>query len=256
MTISISLSHSQDALGSVRDKRIVIIGAASGIGRATADIAAASGARLALLDRNGDDLATVGGPDVVLRHTVDLMDAAAVRNGIVAAAAAMGGIDSLAITAGIGSTTPFDQLDEDEWDRIIAVNLTGCFRACKAAVPFLRQSGGGSIVLVSSATGLMPSAPGLSAYAASKAGLIGFARALSQELAPEIRVNTVCPGPVDTPLLPDAFRERLTQPGSGYPMQRAAAPEEIARLILFLASDGSSYINGAAIAIDGGRSMH
>ncbi|AMK19979.1 MULTISPECIES: SDR family NAD(P)-dependent oxidoreductase [Sphingobium] len=239
-------------------KRLLIVGAASGIGRATAALAAQAGARLALLDRNGGELQDVvaEGASPPFTCEVDLLDRDGIIRSIDAAADAMNGIDALIVTAGVGSVTPFEQQEEDDWNRTLEINLTGCFRACKAALGHLRKSPAGSIVLVASATGLLPATRGQTAYAASKAGLIGFARALSQELAPQIRVNTVCPGPVDTPLLPEMFRERLKQPGSGYPMQRAAEAEEIARLILFLAGDESSYINGSSIAIDGGRSLH
>lgn len=239
-------------------KRLLIVGAASGIGRATAALAAEAGAHLALLDRNGGDLQKAVAADATSPFTyeVDLRDRDGVFRAINAAAEAMSGVDALIVTAGVGSITPFEQQDEEDWNRTLEINLTGCFRACKAALGHLRKSPAGSIVLVASATGLLPATRGQTAYAASKAGLIGFARALSQELAPAIRVNTVCPGPVDTPLLPDMFRERLKQPGSGYPMQRAAEAEEVARLILFLAGDESSYINGSSIAIDGGRSLH
>lgn len=239
-----------------RGKKLLIIGASSGIGRSLAELAAGAGAELALIDRDGAALSSVGGPAALYRGKADLRDRQASRQAIRAAGAALGSLDGLLITAGVGNVTPFDQVDEDDWDRTLDINLSGIFRACQAALPDLRKSPAGAIVLVASATGLMPAVAGQTAYAASKAGLIGFARALSLELAPQIRVNTVCPGPVDTPLLPASFRDRLTQPGSGYPMQRAALPEEVARLMLFLASNSASYINGSAIAIDGGRAMH
>jgi NAD(P)-dependent dehydrogenase (short-subunit alcohol dehydrogenase family) len=144
----------------------------------------------------------------------------------------------------------------EDWNRVLAVNLTAPFLLCREAIPHLRQAGGGTIVNVASGQGLVPSAPGLSAYAASKGGLVTFSKAMALELAPDIRVNAICPGVVDTPLLPPQMREAAGAPESGYALKRVGEPEEIAAGILFLTSRESAFVTGIALAVDGGRTYH
>jgi NAD(P)-dependent dehydrogenase (short-subunit alcohol dehydrogenase family) len=131
------------------------------------------------------------------------------------------------------------------------VNLTGTFIVTRACLRFMSLESAGTIVSIASAAGLLPNAPGLTAYAASKGGVINLTRALAAELAPKIRANTVCPGMVDTPMA-DGFRANV----SNYALKRVAAPEEIARVVAFLTSEDSSYVTGATLAADGGRSFH
>jgi NAD(P)-dependent dehydrogenase (short-subunit alcohol dehydrogenase family) len=240
----------------VAGKRILLIGAGSGIGRAIAEMVEASSAHLLMIDR---DIAAVEGIAAQANHAsrpADITDRAALASAMDELAKCYDGFDCLIMTAGIGLMKPLDETSYDDWDRTVDINLTGNFNACKLAIPHLTGSTGASIVLTASAAGLHPAATSLSAYSAAKSGVIGLGRALSQELAPAIRVNTICPGPVDTPLLPEPFRKHLASPHSAYPMKRAATPQEIAHLALFLVSDAASYMNGATIAIDGGRSLH
>jgi len=137
------------------------------------------------------------------------------------------------------------------WRQVLEVNLTGTYLMCRACLPWLRKEGRASIVNIASAAGLLPNAPGLTAYAASKGGVVNLTRAMAAELAPSIRVNTVCPGMVDTPMA-DGFRTNV----GNYALKRIADPAEIANVILFLASVDASYVTGATLAADGGRSYH
>lgn len=137
------------------------------------------------------------------------------------------------------------------WRQVIDVNLTGTFMVSRACLPWLRQAEGATIVNIASAAGLLPNAPGLTAYAASKGGVVNLGRAMAAELAPAIRVNTVCPGMVDTPMA-EGFHANV----GNYALKRLAQPAEIARVILFLTSADGSYVTGATLAADGGRSFH
>ena len=237
-------------------RRILVTGAGSGIGLTTAQMLLAQGANLALLDR---DVTALRANPIGLATIVeaDISNEAAVNKAVADAAAALGGLDGLVNCAGIGGAqNPFGEIELANWQRIFDVNLTGPFLVSQAALPFLKKNAAATIVNVASATGLSPLGFNVSAYAASKGGLITLSKAMAFELAPEIRVNVVCPGPVDTPLLPSAIRQAATLPKSTYVMGRIAKPEEIARAILFLMSDESSYMTGIAMAVDGGRTFH
>lgn len=250
MSIEVAFHHL------VERKRILLIGAGSGIGLAIADMVKDSSANLLMIDRDVSAVEMIASRANHACMAADITDRGALASAIDDLAECQGGLDCLIMTAGIGLMKPLDDTSFDDWDRTVDINLTGNFNACKFAIPHLRRSAGASIVLTASAAGLHPAATSLSAYSSAKSGVIGLGRALSQELAPAIRVNTICPGPVDTPLLPEPFRKHLASPHSGYPMKRAATPQEIAQLALFLISDAASYMNGATIAIDGGRSLH
>lgn len=142
----------------------------------------------------------------------------------------------------------------------MAVNLTAPYLICQAALPWLKARPGASIVNIASGQGLLSNAPGGSAYAASKAGVIGFTRAMAAELAPGIRANCVCPGIVQTPMTTEQLRGYANPDDAPfvaqYAMKRVAQPREIAEAVLFLASDAASYITGSALAVDGGRTFH
>jgi NAD(P)-dependent dehydrogenase (short-subunit alcohol dehydrogenase family) len=237
-------------------RKILIIGAASGIGRATAILFQNNGASIALIDSDETGLKKIASELQVPAKAADITDETGLNKAVTDNAEALGGIDGLVVTVGIGAMAPLEEMTTEIWQHVINVNLTGVFQACRATVPYLRKNEKGSIVTVASATGLMPLGHGLSAYAASKGGLITFTKAIAHELAPGIRVNTVCPGPVDTPLLPDAIREASSLPQSSYALGRIASAEEIANSILFLTADESSYITGIAMAVDGGRTFH
>jgi NAD(P)-dependent dehydrogenase (short-subunit alcohol dehydrogenase family) len=174
----------------------------------------------------------------------------------------MDGLDGVVNSAGVDLESSLEGMTDAAWDRLIAVNLTGPMKVCRAALPFLKAAGGGTIVNVSSGAGLQP-LKFRSAYSASKAGLQMFSKALAMELADAgIRVNVVCPGAVETPL----FRSSIAEGDTGeaqldgvrarYALARIADPDEIAASIAFLSSAEASYVTGAALAVDGGRTFH
>ena len=234
-------------------RRILVTGGASGIGRATATLFAAQGARVGVLDRVPADC------DVSV--IADVSDAASVVPAVDAAVDALGGLDGIVLNAGIDLIAAVEEMKADAWRRIIDVNLTGAFLVTQAALPALKRAARASIVAVASGAALRPLLH-RTAYCASKAALVMFAKALAMELAPKIRVNAVCPGAVETPLFrqsidptpdPAATYEEVRR---RYVLERIAEPDELAQAILFLISDESSYVTGAALAVDGGRTFH
>ena len=235
--------------GRLNDRRIVITGAASGIGRATAQLFRAEGARLVLVDRNAEALRTEAGGDIAL--ALDITDPQAAADAIAYAAETLGGLDGLVNCAGIMRTGPTADVTVETWRSVIDVNLSGSFFMVQACLPFLQQATRASIVNIASGAGLLPNGKGLAAYAASKGGVIALTKALASDLAPSIRVNCVCPGMVDTPMA-DGHRAGVVN----YALQRMADPEEIANAILFLMGPEGSYITGVALAVDGGRTFH
>lgn len=236
-------------------RRIVITGAASGIGLATSRRFASEGARLALLDRDEKGLAAAAQETGGLAFQVDLLDEEAIKRAIAESAAALGGLDGVVNVAGIGGFARLEDTTLEEWNKVVGVNLTAPFLIMREALPHLRAATNATIVNVSSGQGLLPSSPGLGSYCASKGGLVAFDRTMALELAP-IRVNTVCPGVVNTPLLPDSMRDGAVQQTSPYALGRVAEPEELADAILFLTSSESSFITGITMAVDGGRTYH
>ena len=240
--------------------RALVTGAASGIGRATAMLLAGRGAAVACLDVNADGLAETAAAigERALPIPCDVTDLAAVEAAVSQAAADLGGLDAVANVAGVGDFTgDVAEIAPEEWARVLAVNLTGPFHVSRAAIPHLRAAGGGAIVNVSSQFGLVGclASP---AYCASKAGLIGLTRAMAIDHTEEgIRVNCVCPGPVDTPMLAwtDATpeltaRERGRTQGRNL-SGRSGRPEEIAATIAFLLSDDVGFMSGSVVAVDG-----
>lgn len=244
--------------------RLLVTGGASGIGLAVARLALAQGARVALLDRDIDALerAKSGLGSQALAISCDVSAASSVAGAIDEAAAGLGGLSSLVNAAGVDLQASLAEMSDADWERVLAINLTGPMLVCRAALPHLRRAGGGTIVNVASAAGLTPLS-GRSAYCAAKAGVIMFAKALAMELAADrIRVNAVCPGAVDTPLFrtsyentvdPEAELDRIR---GRYALRRIAQPQELAESILFLCGPASSFITGVALAVDGGRSYH
>jgi len=249
---------SKSAAGTLAGRRILITGAASGIGLATARKFAMSGAKLALLDRDSGRPKAVGDELKSFTYELDLSDEGAICAAVVAAAKVLGGLDGVVNCAGIGSgVVPISNTTAADWNRVLAINLTAPFLVVREAVPYLLKAPGiATIVNIASGQGLLPSIPGMSPYATSKGGLITLSKSLAVELAPVIRVNSVCPGVVDTPLIPSGMKEVAADPKSPYAMKRIAEPEEIADAVLFLTSAQSTFITGIALAVDGGRTYH
>jgi NAD(P)-dependent dehydrogenase (short-subunit alcohol dehydrogenase family) len=235
----------------------VVAGGSTGIGLATARLLAKRGAKVSLcgVDQASIDaaLADIGGE--VTGVALDVRDRAAVAEFVAAA----GTIDVLVWSAGIQRYGTVVDTDEAVWDEVLAVNLKGAYSLCGAAIPHMPR--GSAVVIVSSVQGLATQ-PRVAAYTASKAGLLGLTRAMAIDHAPSgIRVNAVCPGSVDTPMLrnsaalfagSDSADEMVRQWGSAHPLGRVATPDEVAQVICFLASERASFVTGAEIKVDGG----
>lgn len=242
-------------------RRVAITGAASGIGLETARLFAAEGARVALLDRDSEaNAAAAGAIQGAIGLDVDVTDETRIGEAMWEASRRFDGLDGLVVSAGIDMMASVGEMSLADWRRLMSINVDGAFLACRAALPALKASGKASIVLVSSGAGLRPLAR-RTAYCASKAALVMLGKTLAIEAAPQVRVNSVCPGAVDTPLFRwglgqgepthqmDTIRQR-------YVLERIAEPVEIANAILFLTSHESSYVTGSALAVDAGRSFH
>ncbi len=245
-------------MGLLEGQRAVVTGGASGIGRATAHRMTEEGARVAVVDIDGEAAGECARDIGGTAHAADVSDPDGLREAFDAAAAAMGGIDILYNNAGIGSMSPLHEWDPEEWNRLVAVNLTGVYLGFRAAVPHLLASGGGSIVSTASISGTRPAA-GEAPYSAAKAGVAAITASAALEYAPDIRVNAVSPGMIETaltaPLLqlvPDA-RERYRRTT---PMGRIGQPEDIADVVVFLCSDLARFITGQNLVVDGGMTLH
>jgi len=243
-------------------RRILITGAASGIGRAAAELFAGEGARLALLDCNADGLASVATATGAIACPADVRDEDAVRQALARIEGELGGLDGVVNSAGIVVHGRVTEINVADWRRMIEVNLIGTFLVCRYAQPLLARSDAGTIVNLASGQALLPAA-GNNGYAASKGGVVAFTRAVAAELAPRIRVNAVAPGLVNTPMGVGAMKldgeggaQRLAAAVGKYALQRMAEPEEIAQALLFLSSTESSYVTGSLLAVDGGRTFH
>ena len=232
-------------------KVAVITGAASGIGRASAELFAELGAKLILVDINAipfDD------PGRVIALTGDVAEERTAME-VADAARVFGGVDVLLNSAGADLAASLAATSVEQWDRILNVNVKGVFLMCKHTVPLMRRRGA-SIINISSAAGIIPIA-NRPAYIASKGAVIALTKALALDLAPSIRVNCICPGAVETPLLQSSIHSPADRDAvlARYPLGRIAEPKEIATVAAFLASDGASFMTGATIPVDGGRSM-
>jgi NAD(P)-dependent dehydrogenase (short-subunit alcohol dehydrogenase family) len=245
--------------GRLEGKVAVITGAAGGIGREAALLFSAEGARVCIADvarEQGE--ATAAECREAFFHEVDVADPKSVDALYRAVADRYGGVDVLYNNAGIMPAEDASILDTspEAWSRVQDVNAKGVFLCCKHGIPHLLERGGGSVINVASFVALMGAATSQISYTASKGAVLSLSRELAIEFARRgIRVNALCPGPVETPMLlrlfeedPAAFERRRVH----LPMGRLATPREIASAALFLASDESSYVNGATFVVDGG----
>ena len=241
----------------LKGKAAVVTGAGQGIGAAIARLFAAEGARLVLADmRSGPatgvvEEVTSGGGEAVFVQA-DVTSDSDCKRMIDTAIERFGALDILVNNAGIAGKGTVTEATEEMWDRVMAVNLKSIFLACRHAVPHMERAGGGSIVCIASVAG-MTGEMGQVAYNTSKHGVIGLVRCMAYDhAAAGIRVNAVCPGAIDTPLLSPLTEERLTRLEGLHMMRRLGRPEEIANAVLYLAGDESSFITGAAHVVDGG----
>ena len=251
-------------MGRLDGRTAIITGGEGSIGMATARLFAAEGARVFLAGISEPDLkagAAELGTGTAAWAVADVTDSAQVKAAVDAAVDQFGRLDVVVANAGIaGAIAPIADYPEDAFDQTLAVHARGAFLLCKHAVPHLSK--GASIIITSSVVGLI-AAPNIAGYSTAKHAQVGLMRTLARELAPRgIRVNTIHPGPVD-----NEFQHRIEVDATGadrdpataifdqlIPLARHAAPDEIARAVLFLASDDSSFMTGATLAVDGGMS--
>jgi NAD(P)-dependent dehydrogenase (short-subunit alcohol dehydrogenase family) len=245
----------------LEDRVALVTGAASGIGSACALRFAQEGARVAGIDASDrrDDSWQEAERIASASHfaVADVRDEAALAAAIAAVAAQLGRIDILVNSAGVAGGGPVHLMSVEEWNRVLDVNLKGTFLACKHVIPVMMTQGRGSIVNIASVEGLEASEGG-SAYNASKAGVVLLTRNMAMDYARRgIRVNAICPGFIDTPMLRqvmdlpglEPFFERIVE---AHQLRRLGRPEEVANAALFLACDESSFVTGHALAVDGG----
>jgi NAD(P)-dependent dehydrogenase (short-subunit alcohol dehydrogenase family) len=232
-------------------RRAVVTGGANGIGRAIAELFARSKAVVSIFDLARENPTAVASSFSAAGYAVDVTDPASIARAIEQS----GPPDILIVNAGIGQQAPLEATTPDLWNRHLAINLSGAFHTIRAAVPLMRARRRGAIVLTAS-TNSFDGELDLSAYNASKAGLLGLVHTAANELGPwRIRVNAVCPGLIRTRLTADHFaREAVLKDYFRHiPLGRGGEPEEVAQAVAFLASDLASYITGATLFVDGGQ---
>ncbi len=236
------------------ENRIAIVtGGAQGIGAATASLLRSEGALVEVWDAAAGHPET-GKDEGLTSHRVDVSDSSKVEAALEELVSRLGVPDILINNAGIIADNFASELSVEDWERVLKVNLSGTFIPCKALIPHLRERGSGVITNTSSISAL--GNRGQANYAASKAGVIGLSRTLSQELAGDgIRVNCVAPGAIETSMfdeVPEKVKEKFLQ---RIPLGRLGTPEDVARLHLFLASDEASYMTGQTVFCDGGITL-
>ncbi len=244
-------------------KIAIITGAATpeGIGRATARLFAAEGARVAMLDIDAEGLAESAGilGEFHRSYVCDVTDGAACKEVTGRIIAEFGGVDILVNNAGLVYGTSILDITTEEYDEVLDVNLRGNFHMAQATIPSMRRRGGGSIICMSSIAGQNGGGVfGRSHYAAAKAGIMGMAKALARELAPEnIRVNAIAAGSLDNNFTKGRMTPEIkAKVAANVPMGRLGRPDEMAGVCLFLASEMSSYVTGAVIDANGGLLIH
>ncbi len=242
------------------DKRVLITGSSRGIGFGIAEAFVEAGARVAINGKSAQSVDTamekLGNSDRLLADPADIGTVAGCELAVKTAVDAFGGLDILVNSAGIGASRPIADCDEQMWDDHIDVNLKGLFFVCRAAIPELRKSNG-NIINIASDAGLI-GVPGLTVYCGSKGGVVNMTKAMALEIAPDVRVNCICPGYVDTDMIrlsvkrkpdPEAAWQKMIDYA---PLKRITTPAEIAHGVFYLASHEAQFVTGVALPIDGG----
>ena len=249
----------------LENKVAIVTGGGSGIGKATSILFAKAGAKVVVAEINresgqgtAEQIKKAGGDATFLQ--VDVSRATDIEKMVQTAVSTYGRLDILVNNAGIAGDV-WDRTTEEDWHKLIDINLTSVFLGCKYAIPEIRKQGSGSIVNIASIAGIM-GFPTLVAYCATKGGVVLLSKSLAKMLGPEkIRVNCICPGPTETgltlaflghPATPEEEREKRTARLAAVPLRRWSEPEEIAAAILFLVSEEASFVTGVIFPVDGG----
>jgi NAD(P)-dependent dehydrogenase (short-subunit alcohol dehydrogenase family) len=241
-------------------KTAIITGGARGLGLTIAEQLACAGAKVALVDLNADLVQEAAeGLEArglaALAIVADVSDGQSVKAAIEAVVAAWGRIDILVNNAGICPLTPAEEITEAEWDRVLAVNLKGTFLFAQAVMPVMRAQHAGKIINMTSSAAQTGGLIAGMHYSASKAGIIGLTRSLARLLAPEIQVNAVAPGMIDTPMTHDWSEGTKDNALHQMPMRRMGEPGDVAWAVLYLASDAADFVVGHTLAVSGGLYM-
>jgi NAD(P)-dependent dehydrogenase (short-subunit alcohol dehydrogenase family) len=251
---------SASAAVGLRDRRCLVTGAASGIGRAVAQAFAAHGARVAAVDRDREGLRTLA-EQGCLPLLADLAVPGGPEQALGVAREALGGIDVLVNAAGVSLVHAVEDTGRGDIEALLAINLLAPMALCAGVVPAMKAARAGTIITIASELALVAQ-PGFAAYCASKGAVLAFTRVLALECAPfAIRVNAICPGPIDTPMLRREFAaapsptDEAAAATATVPIGRLGTAEEVAAVALFLAGSAPALLQGAAIVVDGGKTL-
>lgn len=245
-------------MGLLEGTKAVVTGGGSGIGRATCRRMAEEGARVAVVDLDGDAAESVANEIDGIAFAVDVGDPEAVRAAVDEVAARLGGLSVIYNNAGTSAFGRMHEIESAEWDRVLRVNLTGVWAGIRAAAPHLLAGGGGAIVSTASISGTRPAA-GEGPYAASKAAVAALTASAALEYGPSIRVNSVSPGMIRTAMTAPWFQYMPDQEErflKGTPVGRVGEPEDVADVVVFLCSDLARFVTGQNIVVDGGLTLH
>jgi 3-oxoacyl-[acyl-carrier protein] reductase len=248
-------------LTSLRNKSVIVTGGTRGIGKGIAGVFTTLGARVCVTGRNAHDgIAAVealrGSGGIATFCRGDVTKQADMEEAVATVAAAFGGVDILCANAGIFPSATLEEMSERAWDDVFATNLKGMLFSIKAALPYLKRSTAGRIVLTSSITGPCTGYPGWSHYGATKAGMVGFMRTAALELARfRITINAVLPGNVLTEGVQDLGHDYLNATTASIPLKRLGTVEEVGHAVAFLASEEAGFITGQTLVVDGGQTL-